>query len=104
MAENTIQAVLKIIETVVAPSIGDLKAHAITTDKNFEMVDQRFQTQTERMDFGFKTLSERMEFQFKALMSEMQTVRAQIEASNLRQYSELRERVAVLESQIRPKQ
>jgi hypothetical protein len=82
MAENTIQTVLKIIETVVAPSMSDLKAHAITTDKNFEMVDKKFEivdkridALTERTDLGFRTLTERMEYQFKALMSEMQTVR-----------------------------
>ena len=86
MAENTIQTVLKILETVIAPSVGELKAHAVTTDKNFELVN------------------ERMQAQFKALMGEMQIVRAQIEASTMRQYTELRERVAVLESQMRPKQ
>jgi hypothetical protein len=93
MADNMIQTILQILEGVVAPSIADIKGQVITIDKRLELSDRKLDL-----------MEKEMEVRFKAIMGAIEPTRAQIALEHTKMYAELRERVAVIESQLRPKQ
>ena len=85
MAENVVESVQRLIQDVIAPDVRELKVRVASLEK--------------RMDERFNSMKEQIDSNFKAILSAIGESRAQSELATVRELSELRERVAVLEAQ-----
>lgn len=85
MAENVLETVQRLIQDVIAPDVRELKVRVGSLEK--------------RMDERFESLEKQMASNFRAVLSAIGESKAQSELTVVREISELRERIAVLEAQ-----
>jgi hypothetical protein len=76
MADNILETLQRLVQDVIAPDVRELKVRLESIERQNEM-------------------------QFKAIMSAIAESKAQSEITLLRQVADLRERIAVLETQRR---
>ncbi len=121
MGDNVLDTLQKLIQDVIAPDVRELKVRLTSFEKEtdqrfgslekrmaerFDAVDQRFESLEKRMaerfdavDRRFQAMEKQMESQTRILLSAIGELKATSELAALREISDLRERVAVLESQ-----
>lgn len=85
MAENVLETVQRLIQDVIAPDVRELKVRVAALEKS--------------MDERFQSLEKQMDSNFKAVLSAIGEMKAQTTLTAVREMSDLRERVAVLEAQ-----
>jgi hypothetical protein len=86
MTDNVLQTLQQLVQDVIAPDVRELKVRLSLFER---LVDERFNTQ-----------SKQSEMQFKTLLAAINESKAQSELAYLREISDLRERIAVIESKL----
>jgi hypothetical protein len=118
MTDNVLQTLQHLIQDVIAPDVRELKVRLAGFEK---LVDERFNSVDERLNSSAKSIDERFnsltrsiderfnaqakqsEVQFQALLSAISEAKAQTELARTREISDLRERIAVIESKLAAK-
>jgi len=118
MTDNVLQALQQLVQDVIAPDVRELKVRQVSferlVDERFnsqaKSFDERFNSLTKGMDMRFSALEERFtlqgrqsEMQFKTLMSAISESKAQTDLAWVREFSDHRERIAVIESKLAAK-
>ena len=89
MTDNVLQNLQHLIQDVIAPDVRELKVRHASFEK---LVDERF-----------NAVLKQNEMQFKALMAAIAESKAQSDLARVREVSDLRERIAVIESKLSAK-
>jgi len=118
MTDNVLQALQQLVQDVIAPDVRELKVRQVSFERlgddrfnsQAKSFDERFNSLTKGMDMRFSALEERFtlqgrqsEMQFKTLMSAISESKAQTDLAWVREFSDLRERIAVIESKLAAK-
>jgi len=96
MTDNVLQTLQHFIQDVIAPDVRELKVRQTAFEK---LVDERFNSVDER----FNAQAKQSEMQFNAIMAAIAESKAQSDLARVRELSELRERIAVIESRLSTK-
>jgi hypothetical protein len=118
MTDNVLQTLQQLVQDVIAPDVRELKVRLggferlvderfkqvhdrfKQVDDRFQQVDERFNSLSRQMDERFEAAARQSEMQFKTLLATIGEWRAQDELARVREISELRERIAVVESKL----
>ena len=107
MTDNVLQTLQHLIQDVIAPDVRELKVRLLgfekLVDERFNSVDERFTSMAKSIDDRFTAQAKQSEVQFQALLSAISGAKAQVELASTREISDLRERIAVLESKLATK-
>jgi hypothetical protein len=118
MTDNVLQTLQQLVQDVIAPDVRELKVRQAScerlVDERFnsqaKSLDERFNSLTKEMDMRFSALEEcftlqarQSEIEFKTLMSAIPESKAQTDLAGVREFSDLRERIAVIESKLAAK-
>ena len=125
MTDNVLQTLQQLVQDVIAPDLRELKVRQSSFEKlvderfnslgkemdmRFSAIEERMNSQAKEMDMRFSALEERFslqarqsEMQFKTLMSAISESKAQTDLAWVREFSDLRERIAVIESKLAAK-
>ena len=104
MPDNVLETVQKLVQDVLAPDVRELKVRVGVLEKKVDDLDKKVDDLDKRFDLldrRFDALDKRFESFQAQLLAAMGELKASVEASTLREVSNLRERVAVLEVQQR---
>ncbi|HZD48243.1 MAG TPA: hypothetical protein VE178_05795 [Silvibacterium sp.] len=89
MTDNILQTLQHLVQDVIAPDVRELKVRQASFGN---LVDERFRAQAKQS-----------EMQFNALMAAIAESKAQADLARVREISDLRERIAVIESKLATK-
>jgi hypothetical protein len=89
MTDNVLQTLQHLLQDVIAPDVRELKVRQASFEK---LVDERFNAQAKQS-----------EMQFQTLLAAISESRAQADLAHVREISDLRERIAVIESKLAAK-
>jgi hypothetical protein len=118
MTDNVLQTLQQLVQDVIAPDVRELKVRQAScerlVDEGFnsqaKSLDERFNSLTKEMDMRFSAREEcftlqatQSEIEFKTLMSAIPESKAQTDLAGVREFSDLRERIAVIESKLAAK-
>ena len=113
MTDNLLQTLQQLVPNVIAPEVRELKVRQASferlVDERFnsraKVFDERSNSLTKERDMRFSALEESFPLQarpseigFKTLMSAISESKAQTDLAGVREFSDLREWVAVIES------
>lgn len=93
MTDNVLQTLQQLVQDVIAPDVRELKVRQSSFER---LIDERFNAVDER----FNAQSKQSEMQFKTLLAAVNESKAQSQLAYLREISDLRERIAVIESKL----
>jgi hypothetical protein len=97
MTDNVLQTLQQLVQDVIAPDVCELKVRQASFEK---LVDDRFNALAKSIDERFNSPSKQSEMQFNTLMAAISESKAQTDLAWVREFSDLRERVAVIESKL----
>jgi hypothetical protein len=104
MTDNVLQTLQHLIQDVIAPDVRELKVRQASfeklVDERFNSVDERFNSLAKSIDERFNAQAKQSEMQFQALLSAISESKAQTDLAWVREVSDLRERIAVIESKL----
>lgn len=104
ITDNVLQTLQHLIQDVIAPDVRELKVRLLgfekLVDERFNSIDERFNSSAKSIDERFNAQAKQSEVQFQALLSAISEAKAQTELARTREISDLRERVAVIESKL----
>lgn len=118
MTDNVLQTLQQLVQDVIAPDVRELKVRQASCERlvnerfnsQAKSFDERFNALTKEMDMHFSALEERFtlqarqsETQIKTLMSAVSESKARTDLAWVREFSDLRERLAVIESKLTAK-
>jgi hypothetical protein len=118
MTDNVLQILQQLVQDVIAPDVRELKVRQVPFERlvderlnsQAKSFDESFNSLTIGMDMRFSALEERFtlqatqsEVQFNTLMSAISEPKAQTDLAWVREFSDLRERIAVMESKLAAK-
>jgi len=107
MTDNVLQTLQQLVQDVIAPDVRELKVRQTAferlVDERFDSVDERFNSLAKSIDERFNAQAKQSEVQFQALLSAISEAKAQTELARTREISDLRERIAVIESKLNAK-
>ena len=100
MTDNVLQTLQQLVQDVIAPDVRELKVRQASFEK---LVDERFGSLTKSIDERFNAQGRQSEMQFQTLLAAISEAKAQTELARTREISDLRERIAVIESKLSAK-
>jgi hypothetical protein len=129
MTDNVLQTLQHLIQDVIAPDVRELKvrqasfeklvderfnsltksfderftSQAKETDMRFSAVEERISSLAKSMDERFNAQAKQSEMQFQTLLAAISEAKAQTDLARTREISDLRERIAVIESKLAAK-
>jgi hypothetical protein len=118
MTDNVLQTLQQPVQDVIAPDVRELKVRQASferlVDERFnspaKSFDERFNSLTKEKDMRFSALEEcftlrarQSEIEFKTPMSAISESKAQTDLAWVRECSDLRERIALIESKLAAK-
>ena len=89
MTDNVLQTLQQLVQDVIAPDVRELKVRQAAFEK---LVDERFNSQARQS-----------EMQFQTLLSAISESRAQSDLARVREISDIREQIPVIESKLAAK-
>lgn len=100
MTDNVLQTLQHLIQDVIAPDVRELKVRQASFEK---LVDERFNSLIKSIDERFTAQARQGEMQFQTLLAAISESKAQTDPARTREISDLRERIAVIESKLSAK-
>jgi len=100
MTDNVLQTLQHLIQDVIAPDVRELKVRQASFEK---LVDERFSSLIKSIDERFTAQARQSEMQFQTLLAAISESKAQTDLARAREISDLRERIAVIESKLSAK-
>jgi hypothetical protein len=97
VTDNVLQTLQQLVQDVIAPDLRELKVRHSSFER---LVDERFNALSRQTDDRFAAQAKQSEMQFNILLAAINESKAQVELANLREISDLRERIAVIESKL----
>ena len=97
MTDNVLQTLQQLVQDVIAPDVRELKVRLASFER---LVDERFNSLSKSFEDRFTAQAKQSEMQFQTLLAAISESRAQADLVRVRELSEIRERIAVIESKL----